>query len=120
MGVSIIIPVFNESKIIGHLLKYLHTNQTGLMSEIIVVDGGSTDQTREIARKEGASVILSPEKGRSTQMNLGADYAEGEILFFLHADSFPPKQYYLHDVEPDAPGQDVSRCQWNSGAWQPA
>ncbi len=92
-SVSIIIPAFNEGDIIGHLLEYLKANQSGLVSEIIVVDGGSTDQTREIAHKEGAIVILSPLKGRSTQMNLGADHAHGDILFFLHADSFPQTQF---------------------------
>lgn len=54
--------------------------------EIIVVDGGSTDRTGEIAKDAGAIVVQSP-KGRGIQMNRGAKIAKGEILLFLHADT---------------------------------
>ena len=59
--------------------------------EIIVVDGGSTDKTAEIA--EGFSsvkVLLSPKRGRAAQMNFGAEISSGEVLLFLHGDTILP------------------------------
>ncbi|WP_026809808.1 TIGR04283 family arsenosugar biosynthesis glycosyltransferase [Arenibacter latericius] len=92
-SISIIIPVYNEASNIIRLLKYLHENSvTQTVKEIIVVDGGSTDQTVTIAQNEGATVLKS-DKGRAKQMNLGALHASGDILYFLHADTFPPKGY---------------------------
>jgi uncharacterized protein len=82
--ISIIIPVLNEASIIA---KTLHTAQTGQNIEIIIADGGSADNTAEIAIKAGAKVINSP-KGRALQLNAGAKIATGEIVLFLHADTF--------------------------------
>lgn len=87
MLVSIIIPVYNEEKIIQSQLiklKALAGNK-----EIIVVDGGSTDQTKKLAAKLADSIIQSP-KGRWQQMNRGAKIAKGEILLFVHADIVLP------------------------------
>jgi rSAM/selenodomain-associated transferase 2 len=65
-----------------------------------VSDGHSTDRTREIAASAGATVVLSPNKGRAAQMNFGASLAREGILFFLHADSIPPKRFsnYILDA----------------------
>lgn len=57
--------------------------------EVIVVDGGSSDATIELARG-GARVVPSPERGRAVQMNRGAREASGEVLLFLHADTVLP------------------------------
>ena len=99
---SIIIPIFNEAEIIGDLLKHLITHsETNLIKEILVVDGGSTDTSSSIINhfisehKEIPVRILTSEKGRAKQMNFGAQHAKGEILYFLHADSFPPQGYDL-------------------------
>ncbi|SDK75592.1 TIGR04283 family arsenosugar biosynthesis glycosyltransferase [Natronincola ferrireducens] len=81
--ISIIIPVLNEEKNIYHLLKELHTLKGD--KEIIVADGGSEDQTREIASKY--ATVISSGKGRGLQMNKGASIARGEGLWFLHSDS---------------------------------
>jgi len=81
--ISIIMPVLNEGVVIEKALKNL-TMQKGDF-ELIVVDGGSTDQTTEIAKRYG-EVIVS-DKGRACQMNAGAKAAIGDILLFLHADS---------------------------------
>ncbi|SFR16428.1 TIGR04283 family arsenosugar biosynthesis glycosyltransferase [Desulfoscipio geothermicus] len=81
--ISVIIPTLNEEAHIGALLKNLGQVQ-GI--EIIVVDGGSTDRTLEICRLHAVN-CLSGAPGRGTQMNLGAQKATGDILFFLHADS---------------------------------
>lgn len=86
MNVSVIIPVLNEEKTIAATLHALIMLQP---HEIIVVDGGSHDRSREICRQLGAQV-LSSERGRARQMNYGARYATGDILLFLHADSQLP------------------------------
>lgn len=91
LSVSIIIPVLNEADRIGDLLKHLPDN-----IETIVVDGGSTDSTVELAASH-ADQIISSEKGRARQMNAGAAVASGEILLFLHADSFLPCNF-LYDL----------------------
>lgn len=81
--ISVIIPTYNEEKVIGQLL-------TSLISvsslEIIVSDGGSQDSTRGIC--EGFKVkFISGSLGRGAQQNAGARMAAGDILCFLHADS---------------------------------
>jgi rSAM/selenodomain-associated transferase 2 len=86
--VSIIIPVLNEEKNIrGCLMQF--TDQPP-PSEIIVVDGGSVDQTREIVRSLPFVKLIETEKGRGKQMNAGAKAASGKILLFLHSDTTLP------------------------------
>lgn len=91
-GVSVIIPVLNEAGQIGERLKYIEKLNAGFIKEVIVVDGGSSDSTVEIAQNHGAKVFHS-ERGRGRQMNTGAMNAEGDILYFLHADTEPPSGF---------------------------
>jgi rSAM/selenodomain-associated transferase 2 len=91
--ISIIIPTFNEAKIIEPLISYLQKNIAVAAAEIIISDGGSTDNTIKAATNAGATVVLSPLKGRAAQMNFGASMAKGSILYFLHADCFPPTDF---------------------------
>lgn len=93
LTVSVIIPTFNEESNIGELITYITFNGQDSLKEIIVVDGGSTDQTVNIAKQSGATIIISDIKKRSTQMNKGALQATGNILYFLHADTYPPKDF---------------------------
>ncbi|MEM7380208.1 MAG: glycosyltransferase, partial [Bacteroidota bacterium] len=86
--ISIIIPVLNEEAHIGSLLRHLKAQPLHFVKEIIVVDGGSSDKTVAVAIKHGASVLHS-NKGRARQMNFGAKHASGDVLYFLHADTFP-------------------------------
>lgn len=62
------------------------------MSEVLVVDGGSSDNTALLARKAGAKVLLSP-AGRAKQMNKGWRHAQGACIMFLHADCKLPARY---------------------------
>lgn len=125
--ISIIIPTLNEETYIGKLLEYLLANSSKKnISEIIVVDGGSADETQNIVnafteicntnkieayhyidhqildtKSIEKQILTAPppikliksKKGRAKQMNLGAKQATGNILYFLHADSFPPKYF---------------------------
>ncbi len=88
--VSIIIPTYNEEATIRCTLRHLNRHFT--TSEIIVVDGQSSDQTRKFVRANFPEVTLisSSERGRAIQMNKGAQEATGDLLFFLHADTLPP------------------------------
>ncbi|WP_083583003.1 TIGR04283 family arsenosugar biosynthesis glycosyltransferase [Phormidesmis priestleyi] len=89
--ISIIIPVLNEAH---QLSKILHILQQALDVEIIVIDGGSQDQTLEIAKRAGVKIIQSP-IGRAHQMNAGVADATGDILLFLHADTRLPRDFDL-------------------------
>jgi len=88
-GISVIIPALNESdKIADTVASIGHGNNT----EIIVVDGGSIDNTVSIAKTLGAKIIQGSPP-RSRQMNQGADAASKDVLLFLHADTRLPKNF---------------------------
>jgi len=82
--ISIIIPTLDEEASLPGLLDAIF--QQKAIHEVIVVDGGSSDRTLEVARNSGAQTLLTG-PGRGTGMALGAKAARGDILFFLHADS---------------------------------
>ena len=80
--ISVIIPILNEAKILEKTLSRL---QPELGShELIIVDGGSTDNSVSIAERYGK--VVASERGRAKQLNTGAAVATGDILIFLHAD----------------------------------
>jgi rSAM/selenodomain-associated transferase 2 len=87
--VSVIIPALNEAQ---HLKKTLEAVSCGNPLEVIVADGGSSDETRSIAMEMGAQFIEGT-SGRGAQMNLAAASARGEYLLFLHADTILPEGY---------------------------
>lgn len=98
MKTSIIIPTYQEVSIIGKSLKHLKKVSEGMDYEIIVVDGGSDDGTIDVINSFDVTLLKCPKKGRACQMNYGAKHASGEILYFLHADAFPPSTF-LQTIE---------------------
>ena len=86
MKVSVIIPTLNEAALIDDTLAGVSAQPDPL--EILVVDGGSSDGTRDRARSH-ATVLTAPQ-GRALQMNRGAEAATGAALLFLHADTLLP------------------------------
>jgi rSAM/selenodomain-associated transferase 2 len=92
--ISIIIPTWNEESTIKETIERLwEYDDLKLVKEIIIVDGGSTDNTLQVAKNAAATVVKSPSKGRGAQMNYGTSVASENILYFLHADTIPPKNY---------------------------
>lgn len=90
---SIIIPVLNEADNLPKCLDMLYAYPwMHDQAEVIVSDGGSTDETLHIASTYPCGVLSSPQ-GRSIQMNHGAEHAKGNYLLFLHADSRLPESF---------------------------
>ena len=91
--ISIIIPALNEERALPATLDAILAQPVD--SEIIVVDGGSTDRTPQIVEDTSARhhrlQLLRTARGRALQMNAGADLALGEWLIFLHADTLLPR-----------------------------
>ena len=92
MHLSIVIPAFNEARLIQQTLQSVAVSitanrQAGFTSELIVVDNNSTDNTAELARQAGARVVFEPINQIGRARNAGAAHATGDWLLFLDADS---------------------------------
>jgi len=115
--ISLIIPTYNEAARITHLIEYLEKEKGTVEMEIIVVDGGSADNTVLVAKQTSAIVLKSPRKGRAAQMNYGVEQAKGEVIYFVHADTKPPSQFDNHIDEVINSGKQVgcftSIFDWN-------
>jgi len=126
LDLSIIIPVLNEANGIEALLSHLLKNlQNPDSCEIIIVDGGSTDQTPQLVQgfcethpSKNIRTINSA-KGRAVQMNVGAKASSSDLLYFLHADSFPPKHFDQFIKQQVALGNPAGcfRLQFDSNHW---
>ncbi len=94
MLISIVVPALNEQECIAGTLRSLQRLEGE--KEIVVVDGGSIDETISVARAEGVTVI-GAQAGRGTQMHAGALETSGDVLWFVHADTAPPPSA-LHEI----------------------
>ncbi len=103
LELSIIIPVYNEAAHINELLFYIYEHlKYPNQCELILVDGGSTDGTISVLENHKGIKLIKASKGRGKQMNVGVANANGKVLYFLHADSYPPKDFdelILKEVE---------------------
>jgi len=90
--VSLIVPAWNEERLIGGTLAALHAaaRAAGEPYEIIVVDDGSTDATAGVARRGGARVVRVEYRQIAAARNAGAAQATGELLVFVDADTIVP------------------------------
>ena len=95
MKTSVIIPTFNESLLLADTLSRVQQHSP---HEVIIGDGGSTDDTVAIARQMGVRVVDSA-CGRAIQMNAAAQEATGDLLMFLHADSHIESSGYKKMVD---------------------
>ena len=94
MKISVIVPAFNEEKLIAETLRRIHAAGEGFSGlgwevELIVCDNNSTDRTAELARKAGAQVVFEPLNQIARARNTGAAAATGDWLIFVDADSHP-------------------------------
>ena len=93
LSIAVIIPTFNEERALPRTLLHLRQQQ---FHEVIVVDGGSQDQTLSVAKShlpglsQRRSEIVVADRGRAKQMNTGAAQATSDVLLFLHADTQLP------------------------------
>jgi rSAM/selenodomain-associated transferase 2 len=94
--ISVIIPTLNEATTIETTLEVV--GRVRGPAEVIVVDGGSTDGTRDFVQRRGVRLIEAP-RGRGQQMHAGALASTGEVLWFLHADTQPPEDALDHIVQ---------------------
>ena len=99
MNISIIIPAFNEERLLGASLGKIRTaaaafGRRGWAVELIVCDNNSTDRTAEIARAAGATVVFEPVNQIARARNCGAAAATGDWLVFVDADSHPSAELF--------------------------
>ncbi len=99
MKISIIVPAFNEEKLIGATLAAIQKASRALQvkgwgTELIVCDNNSTDRTGEIARLAGATVVFEPVNQIARARNCGAAAATGDWLIFVDADSHPSVELF--------------------------
>jgi len=91
---SIIIPLYNERERIINLVDFLLQHQPENLTEIILVDANqSTDNIHELDFPEKVKLIKATGTNRAVQLHTGALKSKGTVLYFLHADTFPPKDY---------------------------
>jgi glycosyltransferase involved in cell wall biosynthesis len=99
MRVSVIVPAFNEERLLGESLRHIRGAMEAFSrrkweSELIVCDNNSTDRTAEVARAAGAIVVFEPVNQIGRARNRGAQAATGEWFVFVDADSHPSTELF--------------------------
>lgn len=113
MDISVIVPAFNEERLLGASLAAIRTSCTafearGWRWELVVCDNNSTDRTAEIARAAGARVVFEPVNQISRARNAGAAAASGGWLVFVDADSAPSRELFSEAAAAIAAGRCVA------------
>lgn len=128
MKVSIVVPAFNEEKLLPASLRSIAAamdafRARGWDTELIVCDNNSTDRTAEVARAGGAQVVFEPINQIARARNAGASVATGDWLIFIDADSHPSRELFsdvIHAIESGqylAGGVTVRLDAWFPGMW---
>jgi glycosyltransferase involved in cell wall biosynthesis len=99
MRVSIVIPAFNEERLVGETLRHVKAAMTAFSrrnweTELIVCNNNSTDRTSEVAQAAGATVVFEPVNQIARARNRGAEAATGDWLIFVDADSHPSAELF--------------------------
>ena len=97
MLISFIIPTFNSGRTLGKCLESIKDQD--VKKEVLVVDGGSTDSTQNIARKSGAKLIIEKKKGIAPARNAGLSHAKGNYIAFVDSDVVLPKGWAKKAIE---------------------
>lgn len=93
---SIVIPAYNEEKMIGGCLESVKKQRVDFSYEIIVVDNNSTDRTAEVARLAGVRVVSETVRGVGRARKTGTEAAQGEYVLHLDADTRLPEDYLIN------------------------
>jgi len=99
MRISVVVPAFNEERLLGESLRHIQTamdafTRRNWASELIVCDNNSSDRTAEVARQVGATVVFEPVNQIARARNRGAEAATGDWLIFVDADSHPSAELF--------------------------
>ncbi|MCR4368481.1 MAG: glycosyltransferase [archaeon] len=100
MDASVIVPAYNSQKTIAQCVAALMGQKFKGKFEVIVVDDGSSDETKKIAQKEGAKVFSQKNAGPAKARNLGAKNAKGKVLVFTDADCIAKKNWLTEMIAP--------------------
>ena len=104
MKISVIVPAFNEEKLIAATLESIRTAMAaftaiGWETEVVVCDNNSTDRTGDLARAAGATVVFEPVNQIGRARNCGASVATGDWFIFVDADSLPSRELFAEVAE---------------------
>jgi rSAM/selenodomain-associated transferase 2 len=121
--ISVVVPVLNEAKHLPDLLQQLLGFQNPPLSQIVVVDAGSTDGTLRYAQGVAGVRAVAYKgdhpPGRATQMNYGASFTDSEIVWFIHADTRVPRDALKHIIAARSQGKTLGgfRFRFQSDRW---
>jgi glycosyltransferase involved in cell wall biosynthesis len=123
--IGVVIRTLNESALIGRCLEMLDEQRGGFDLDVLVVDSGSTDATREIARDHGARVVELPptQFDYSKALNLGIEEVSGELIVILSAHAIPVDAHMLEKLvapfgTPSVAGVAARQVPWPDAPWQ--
>ncbi|MHB1953057.1 MAG: glycosyltransferase family 2 protein [Sulfobacillus sp.] len=106
MQISVIVPCYNEESYLARCLKTLFDQSLGA-DEVIVVDDGSTDRSREIALQFPVKLLKGRHEGPGNARNLGAHSSQGDILVFVDADMYVDREFLEHLTRPIRDGNSI-------------